>query len=69
MTRASHRAPVSGGSAALADDSDAGKETFVCSICGRGDLPPVGDCDPPICAECDAEVNFAAIEEVELTDD
>jgi hypothetical protein len=42
---------------------------FVCAICGRSDLPPAGDWDPPICVECDAEINFAAIEEVELTDD
>jgi hypothetical protein len=42
---------------------------FVCSSCGRSDLPPAGDWDPPICEECDAEINFAAVEEVELTDD
>ena len=41
---------------------------FVCSSCGRSDLPPAGDWDPPICEECDAELNFAAVEEVELTD-
>jgi hypothetical protein len=31
---------------------------FVCSQCGREDLPPAGDWDPPICEECDAAINF-----------
>ena len=33
---------------------------FVCSTCGRTDLPPAGDWDPPICLECDAAINFDA---------
>jgi hypothetical protein len=42
---------------------------FTCSSCGRTGRPPAGEWDPPICEECDAEINFAAIEEVELTHD
>ena len=34
---------------------------FVCSTCGRTDLPETGDWDPPICQECDAAINFDAI--------
>jgi hypothetical protein len=49
-------------------DIDAEVE-FVCATCGRTDLPPAGDWDPPICHECNEEVNFAAIEEVEITQD
>ena len=33
---------------------------FVCSTCGRTDLPEAGDWDPPICLECDAAINFDA---------
>lgn len=44
-------------------------DAFACSTCGRTDLPPAGNWDPPICLECDEEINFAAIEEVELTQD
>jgi hypothetical protein len=36
---------------------------FVCSTCGRTDLPEAGDWDPPICEECDAAINFDAITE------
>ena len=42
------------------DESDA---PFTCSTCGRTDLPPAGDWDPPICLECDAAINFDAEEE------
>lgn len=35
---------------------------FVCSTCGRSDLPEAGDWDPPICLECDAAINFDAEE-------
>jgi hypothetical protein len=35
---------------------------FTCSTCGRTDLPEAGDWDPPICVECDAAINFDAIE-------
>ena len=31
---------------------------FMCSTCGRTDLPEAGDWDPPICLECDAAINF-----------
>lgn len=55
------------------DDADDGvdaadAEPFVCASCGRTDLPPGGDWDPPVCVECDEERNFAAIEEVELSE-
>lgn len=33
-------------------------DAFACSTCGRTDLPQAGDWDPPICAECDAAINF-----------
>lgn len=36
---------------------------FVCSTCGRTDLPPAGDWDPPICLECDAAINEDALRE------
>jgi len=39
---------------------------FVCSSCGRTDLPPAGDWDPPICQECDAAINMDA--ELEFAD-
>ena len=43
---------------------------FVCSTCGRSDLPETGDWDPPICLECDAAINEDAInEEVDHDDD
>jgi hypothetical protein len=41
---------------------------FVCSTCGRTDLPPAGDWDPPICLECDAAINFDALEEADAFD-
>jgi hypothetical protein len=34
---------------------------FVCSTCGRTDLPETGGWDPPICMECDASINEDAI--------
>ena len=40
-------------------------DAFVCSSCGRTDLPETGDWNPPICLECDAAINFDAIEEQE----
>jgi hypothetical protein len=51
------------------DDVDQGDIEFACSSCGRTDLLPAGDFDPPICSECTEEINFAAIEEVEITQD
>ena len=33
---------------------------FECADCGRADLPPAGNWDPPICLECDAAINFDA---------
>jgi hypothetical protein len=41
--------------AGLAEDTP-----FVCSTCGGTDLPETGDWDPPICLECDAQINFDA---------
>ena len=40
------------------DEGDDADDVFVCSTCGRMDLPPAGDWDPPICLECDAAINF-----------
>lgn len=51
---------------AAADDET---DVFACTTCGRSDLPEAGGWDPPICLECDAAINFAAIEEVEITRD
>jgi hypothetical protein len=31
---------------------------FVCTTCGRSDLPEAGGWDPPVCTECDAAINF-----------
>lgn len=42
---------------------------FVCTQCGRDDLPPAGDWDPPICQECDAAINFDAEIEAGYFDD
>ncbi len=42
-------------------DNDGAFLGFVCSTCGRTDLPEAGDWDPPICQECDAAINFDAI--------
>jgi hypothetical protein len=42
---------------------------FVCSACGRTDLPAVGGWDPPICEECDAAINEDAMLEAEDLDD
>jgi hypothetical protein len=56
----------------LAGDEETGTASgtpFMCATCGRTDCAPAGDWDPPICVECDAEISFAAIEEVEMTDD
>ena len=44
---------------------DAWVPAFVCSTCGRSDLPEAGDWDPPICLECDAAINFDAELETE----
>jgi len=50
------------------DGRQAEDDAFVCSTCGRIDLPPAGDWDPPICQECDAAINFDAILESEYFD-
>jgi hypothetical protein len=42
---------------------------FTCTTCGRSDLPEAGDWDPPICQECDAAINFDAIQEAMDADD
>jgi hypothetical protein len=41
-----------------ADDGAAVGAPFVCTTCGRTDLPEAGDWDPPVCLECDAAINF-----------
>ena len=51
----------------IADDLDG--DAFECSSCGRTDLMPAGQWDPPICEECDAAINFDAIEEFERLDE
>jgi len=53
-------------------DADVGLDpgdVFVCTTCGRSDLPEAGDWDPPICQECDAAINFDAIQEMEDFED
>jgi hypothetical protein len=42
---------------------------FVCGQCGREDLPPAGDWDPPVCMECDAAINFDTSIEAGAFDD
>lgn len=62
--------PFDGLDALAAAEPDAlDDDVFVCSTCGRTDLPEAGGWDPPICLECDAAINFDAIEEVEITED
>lgn len=51
------------------DGGDVVELAFVCADCGRTDLPPAGDWDPPICQECDAAINFDAIEEGATVDE
>jgi hypothetical protein len=71
LRRAAQAGTTAGrGELSAATDIAAGDDhAFVCSTCGRTDLPPAGDWDPPICLECDEEINFPAIEEVEITHD
>ena len=45
------------------------EDAFVCTTCGRADLPPAGDWDPPICEECDAAINFDTLMEADAFDD
>ena len=45
-----------------ADEDD----LFVCSSCGRTDLAEAGDWEPPVCLECDAQLNFDAEEMFDL---
>jgi hypothetical protein len=63
--------PSQGGLAAVSDDDVAAFLAlgFVCTQCGRDDLPPAGDWDPPICLECDAAINFDAEIEAGSFDD
>jgi hypothetical protein len=44
----------------MGEAEDPEGEAFACTTCGRSDLPPAGDWDPPICLECDAAINFDA---------
>jgi len=54
--------------AAAADDGIDSFLAFACTTCGRTDLPETGDWDPPICQECDAAINFDALEEADSFD-
>jgi hypothetical protein len=45
------------------------EDAFICTTCGRADLPPAGDWDPPICQDCDAAINFDALMEEGAFDD
>ena len=58
--RLPHARPIGGGDFD-GDFGDGAVLGFVCSTCGRTDLPEAGDWDPPICQECDAAINFDAI--------
>jgi hypothetical protein len=63
-------APVPPAPAPHRDDDLVPLALFMCTTCGRTDLPEAGDWDPPICAECDAAINFDALhEELDLVDD
>ena len=50
-------------------DDDPADGVFVCTTCGRADLPEAGDWDPPVCLECDAAINEDAIREEVAHDD
>ena len=51
------------------DSGNVPYEPFVCSTCGRTDLPEAGGWNPPICQECDAAINFDALEETAEDED
>jgi hypothetical protein len=59
-----HARPMAAAAIGSAAESDAAEghglveAPFTCTTCGRTDLPEVGDWDPPICQECDAQINF-----------
>ena len=58
------RAAPADGAQPRVDDSvtvTAGNPYPVCSQCGRTDVPLVGGWDPPICLECDAQINEDAL--------
>lgn len=40
-----------------------GFAVFACSTCGRTDLAEAGGWNPPICEECDAAINFDALQQ------
>ncbi len=56
------RAEGAGGTVGSAN-LEADGAVFVCSTCGRTDLPPAAGWDPPICQECDAAINEEALME------
>ena len=68
-TRLPHARPMRLASADDPGDADAlaaiapTADTFTCTTCGRSDLPEAGDWDPPICLECDAAINFDALQQ------
>lgn len=51
---------MSSGPRETGSDDESDENVFVCSTCGRSDLPETGGWDPPICLECDAQLNFDA---------
>ena len=62
-SRFPHARPVAPPAVMTVADDDIGAFlafAFVCGQCGRDDLPPAGDWDPPVCTECDAAINFDA---------
>lgn len=55
--RLPHARPITDAAIAAAE-----LPAFACASCGRSDLAPAGDWDPPVCAECDAALNDDALE-------
>ena len=62
--RSPERADGDDAAAGAASDFDIDSEPiFVCSSCGRTDLPETGGWDPPICQECAEAINFDELTE------
>jgi hypothetical protein len=56
--RLPHARPIT--DSAIAATTEPGD--FACASCGRTDLEPAGDWDPPLCADCDAALDFETVE-------